>query len=189
VVHRAIELVARGAIGFELEQSCRAILLAEGRPAAQDGTHPELAELSDLLETLRRSALWRRSRGATHLLAEVPFLVSFPPDEARALALGEPGAVARLVEGVIDLAFREPTGGWVIVDYKTDRFPSLAARRERTAIYQRQVDLYAHCWERLTGEPVAEKVLLFTHDQSEVSWSGTRAVAQPLADTSPQPGD
>jgi len=64
------------------------------------------------------------------------------------------------MEGVIDLAFREE-GRWVIVDYKTDvgTDPGFPARK---MAYRRQVDLYASAWEDMTGEPVAERVLLFT---------------------------
>jgi ATP-dependent helicase/nuclease subunit A len=65
-----------------------------------------------------------------------------------------------LIRGVIDLAFREPAG-WVIVDYKTDpraeqQLPSLVDR------YRPQVEQYAAAWERMIGEPVIERGLLFT---------------------------
>lgn len=65
-----------------------------------------------------------------------------------------------VLEGVIDLAFREEDG-WVIADYKTDvgTDPDFPAREEA---YRRQVDLYADAWRRLTGEPVKERVLFFT---------------------------
>jgi ATP-dependent exoDNAse (exonuclease V) beta subunit len=50
----------------------------------------------------------------------------------------------------------------VIADYKTDVFGSEEAREQRIVAYRRQVDLYALCWERLTGEPVVERQLYFT---------------------------
>jgi hypothetical protein len=56
----------------------------------------------------------------------------------------------------------------VICDFKTDG--ASGYREERLALYRRQVDLYAVCWERLTGEPVKERVLFFTHDGQEVVW-------------------
>jgi ATP-dependent helicase/nuclease subunit A len=73
-----------------------------------------------------------------------------------------------VLEGVIDLAFRED-GGWVIADYKTDvgtdpDFP----RRLQT--YRRQVDLYAEAWTRLTGDPVKERVLFFTAQGTAETW-------------------
>jgi ATP-dependent exoDNAse (exonuclease V) beta subunit len=59
----------------------------------------------------------------------------------------------RLVEGVVDLAFRE-AGAWTVVDWKTDA--ELGARR---ATYSAQVQLYADAIARATGER-AEALLL-----------------------------
>jgi hypothetical protein len=73
-----------------------------------------------------------------------------------------------VLEGVVDLAFRE-RGGWVIADYKTDvgTDPDFASRTES---YRRQVDLYAEAWTRLTGEPVKERVLFYTLQGRTDSW-------------------
>lgn len=62
-----------------------------------------------------------------------------------------------LVEGVIDLAFREREAQgpvWTVVDFKTDF--ELKSQRER---YEEQVRLYAMALEAATGEP-ARGVLL-----------------------------
>ena len=74
----------------------------------------------------------------------------------------------RVLEGVIDLAFRE-ADGWVVADYKTDvgtdpDFPN------RQVAYRRQVELYAEAWARLSGEPVKERVLFFTTQGRVESW-------------------
>ena len=54
-----------------------------------------------------------------------------------------------LVEGVVDLAYRDPeAAGWVVVDYKTD--VDLGSRREE---YERQVRLYAQAISVAAGEP------------------------------------
>jgi len=58
-----------------------------------------------------------------------------------------------LVEGVVDLAFRDE-GGWVVVDFKTDRELEVALD-----VYRRQVQLYAQMVARATGEP-ARAVLM-----------------------------
>ncbi|MHB1193575.1 MAG: UvrD-helicase domain-containing protein [Longimicrobiales bacterium] len=73
-----------------------------------------------------------------------------------------------VLEGVMDLAFREK-GGWVIADYKTDvgTDPDFPARVEA---YRRQVDLYAEAWARLTGEPVKERVLFFVAQGRTEAW-------------------
>ena len=76
--------------------------------------------------------------------------------------------IPQVLEGVIDLVFREDEG-WVIADYKTDsgHDPHFGAR---VAQYRRQVDLYARCWEELTGEPVRERVLVFTAQGRLEAW-------------------
>jgi ATP-dependent helicase/nuclease subunit A len=73
-----------------------------------------------------------------------------------------------VLEGVIDLAFRE-AGGWVIADYKTDvgTDPDFPRRLEA---YRRQVDLYAEAWTRLTGDPVKQRVLFFTTQGRAETW-------------------
>lgn len=58
-----------------------------------------------------------------------------------------------LVEGIVDLAFREKNG-WTVVDFKTDRVIVRAK-----PVYARQVLLYAQAITRATGEP-CEAVLL-----------------------------
>ena len=73
-----------------------------------------------------------------------------------------------VVEGVIDLAFKE-RGGWVIADYKTD-VGTDADFAMRSVGYRRQVELYARAWTMLTGEPVKERVLFYTAQDRVESW-------------------
>ena len=61
-----------------------------------------------------------------------------------------------LIEGVVDVAFREE-GAWTVVDYKTDR--DLEEAAGAVEIYRRQVALYADMISRATGEP-ARAVLM-----------------------------
>ena len=136
-----------------------ALLVEHESPLDERGAPAELVELMSMVGRVRASELWRRAERADMRQPEVPFAVELP---------AENGGIPRLVEGVIDLAFRE-ADGWVIVDYKTDvgDDPDFPARR-RT--YRRQVDLYAECWEQVTGEPVKEKALLFTTMEKEERW-------------------
>ena len=55
-----------------------------------------------------------------------------------------------LIEGVVDVAFRE-AGTWTVVDYKTDR--DLEEADGAIEVYRRQVALYAEMIARATGEP------------------------------------
>jgi ATP-dependent exoDNAse (exonuclease V) beta subunit len=67
-----------------------------------------------------------------------------------------------LLEGVVDLAFREstPEGGerWTVVELKTDR--ELGRRR---ADYERQVQLYARAVAKATGEQARGVLLVVSH--------------------------
>ena len=157
-VHGALDAAARGATGDRLRAVCRGLLLDAERPVA-DGEPAELDELVALVEGVVGSPLWRRAEAGDRFLTEVPFAFHAPPGR-----LADPEApdadAPRVLEGVVDLAFRED-GGWVIVDFKTDvgtdpDFP------RRHAAYRRQVELYADVWAELTGEPVRERVLFFT---------------------------
>jgi ATP-dependent helicase/nuclease subunit A len=60
---------------------------------------------------------------------------------------------ARLLEGIIDLAFVED-GAWIIVDFKTDADSS--GRREQ---YERQLQWYAYALTKLTGMPARAHLL------------------------------
>jgi ATP-dependent helicase/nuclease subunit A len=119
--------------------------------------------------------VWQRARAAESLQIEVPFAVVLSAAEYAELAgsIGvtpAPGAATarEIVEGVVDLAFRE-NGRWTIVDYKSDAAGG-GIDEPRRAKYRAQVDLYAAAWERITGEPVRERVLLFTADGAIESW-------------------
>ncbi len=68
------------------------------------------------------------------------------------LLRGEP---EMLLQGVADCVFLEE-GGWVLVDYKTDRINSEKAFVEE---YTEQLDWYARALEELTNLPVKEKWL------------------------------
>jgi ATP-dependent exoDNAse (exonuclease V) beta subunit len=73
-----------------------------------------------------------------------------------------------IVEGIIDLAFRDDLG-WTLVDYKSD----VAGRRIeqwRRARYRAQVGLYAQLWTRITGEQVTERALLYTATGEVEKW-------------------
>jgi ATP-dependent exoDNAse (exonuclease V) beta subunit len=81
--------------------------------------------------------------------------------EAQALRRETPALLRRndgsLLEGVVDLAFREAGGTgahWVVIDFKTDR-----ELGEQRAVYAEQLRLYALAITAATGEP-AEPILL-----------------------------
>jgi ATP-dependent helicase/nuclease subunit A len=195
-VHGALAAASLEPDPRALRASCRELLVQNERPLDDHGEPVELAELVELVSSVRRSDLWTRARRAERMLSEVPFSVpgmdvtpdeeasaagsgrtrpqldlfgeSMPEDEGMAAEGVLEGPPLQVLEGVIDLAFLEQDG-WVIADYKTDvgTDPDFARRRIE---YRRQVDLYAEAWARLTGSPVKERVLFFTSQGREERW-------------------
>ena len=128
---------------------------------AEQGLDSALAE--DALNTVASvtgSEIWKRALTSSHRLVEAPFQ-RLVPDEA----IDSPTR-GTILRGVIDLAFMEEAG-WVIVDYKTDR---VSKDRVHTLVdlYRSQVMSYAMAWKQITGKPVSEVGLYFTHIQSYV---------------------
>jgi ATP-dependent helicase/nuclease subunit A len=163
-VHDALLEAARGLAGDRLRSYCRTLLVGLGRDLDESGNPAELEELLGVVATVLASPLWARARVARHTLLEAPFALSMSAEEY-ALALGREAPAAdaaplEILDGRIDLVFQE-ADGWVIVDYKSDAGgrnipPELLQR------YRGQLALYGAAWERLTGQVVKERVLLFT---------------------------
>ncbi len=153
-VHAALEAIVRGPAGADPRPACRSALVAHGRPLDDDGEPVELNELVGLVESIRSGGILARARSAGTCLAEVPFAWR-----------REDGGEVQVVEGIVDLAFREPDG-WVLVDWKTDEVDDPDVRATRRAAYERQLAIYAEAWEALTGEPVIGRELWFTAAES-----------------------
>ncbi|MBY0524625.1 MAG: UvrD-helicase domain-containing protein [Gemmataceae bacterium] len=128
------------------------------------GLDPALAD--DAVRSVQSalaSDLGRRALRSVERLMEVPFQVQ------------RAGALPTLWTGVIDLVFREGDG-WVLVDWKTDVVPA-ARLAEWVAYYRPQVLAYAAAWQELTGQPVCEVVLYFTHIDRSVTSNFRRATS------------
>lgn len=71
-----------------------------------------------------------------------------------------------LIQGIID-AYFETADGLVLVDYKTDRVETDDGS-DLVAKYRTQLDYYAEALNRLTGQPVAEKLIYSFALQKEI---------------------
>jgi len=91
----------------------------------------------------------------------MPFVILRDYEELGGVEHGEV-----LVQGVVDCCFRE-ADGWVLMDYKTDRFRSFP---DAIAKYGEQIRLYREALTELTGEPVKEAwlYLLQSGDSIEI---------------------
>ncbi len=116
--------------------------LAAGIDAAQIAAFVQSALGKRLLRAQQTGSLRR----------EQPFVISVKASQIRK-RWGDDETV--LVQGIIDAYFREE-GGFVIVDYKTDRVNRVEELKKR---YQIQLDTYAQALEKLTGCRVSEKII------------------------------
>jgi ATP-dependent helicase/nuclease subunit A len=138
-----------------LDRDTDLIGLAKDALADQDLDTGLAQDAVEVVHSVMDSDIWRRAEASEHVLVEVPFETMMPET-------GSSDETARLlVRGTIDLAFREPSG-WILVDYKTDRVPAAAAE-QLVSRYNPQVQLYCQAWHAITGEPVHEAGLYFTH--------------------------
>jgi ATP-dependent helicase/nuclease subunit A len=138
---------------------------------AEQALDPGLAETAArTVGQVASSSVWQRALASERRLAEVPFEIFLE---------GE-GPAGTLVRGQIDLVFKEE-GGWVLVDYKTDRTEEAGAAALARR-YAPQVELYARCWQRSTEEPVKEALLYFLSADRVVRIPGSAGVdPNPLA--------
>jgi ATP-dependent exoDNAse (exonuclease V) beta subunit len=130
LVHAVLSTTDLGAGRESLEAAAR----AEGRLLA--ATEEEVLAAAAAAEAALAHDLLVRAKKADTCRRETPMVLA--------------AADGSLVEGVLDLAFREVEEGspvWTVVDFKTD--VEIAGRKED---YERQVALYASAVTRATGE-------------------------------------
>jgi ATP-dependent helicase/nuclease subunit A len=130
------------------------------RSLAQEGELEEHDEawVQQLVKTahkVRQSDIWNRALASKRMFSEIPFTMLAESDDAEATR-----GVQTLRRGAIDLTFFEG-GGWVIVDYKTDRVTESGVDG-KVKYYRPQVQGYVEAWQSLVNEPVIESGLFFT---------------------------
>ena len=112
------------------------------------------------LEKFTASTLYKRMTDSPRLLREEPFMYGYTPEELHKDAPDyeipeqADNRETIVVQGVMDAIFLE-NGAWILVDYKTDRFFPKTVME----MYRRQLTIYAHALESMTGLPVREKIL------------------------------
>lgn len=110
--------------------------------------------------------IWYEACSASTCLTEVP-VASLEADAKRLPVKSEVSGALRL-NGTIDLVYRFKDG-WKIVDYKTDLVNDDRHLQQLADYHAPQLKLYAHLWEKLTGEKVLERQLLFVNCGCAVS--------------------
>ncbi|MHB8241905.1 MAG: UvrD-helicase domain-containing protein [Solirubrobacteraceae bacterium] len=158
LVHRLLESLdfARPAVPSPAQVAAQAHELGVSLAAG------ESAGIVELLGTLTRSALATRMAAAEHIRREHPLAFSLGPHEP-------------LITGVIDVLAREPHGGMVVLDYKSDRIgPDVDLHELVEREYGVQRLLYALAVLR-EGAPSVEIVHWFLERPDD--WVGVRYAA------------
>ncbi len=150
-----------GHIGAQLDHMVQFGLLDDAQRGAIDPV-----VLYDFFQT----ALGRRLLRAQRVLREQPFVLRVP---AKVYDADLNALSTTSLQGIIDCAFYE-NGGWVLLDYKTNRLPKGGLPALQTQ-YQVQMDAYRFALETLTGSPVNQCTLclLMLHEQLDVPPSET----------------
>jgi ATP-dependent exoDNAse (exonuclease V) beta subunit len=184
-IGRAVHAVLQSidlADGSGIEEAVLAQCVAEGvtghAPVVRGLAASALA--SPVVQRAATRAAWRESWVATTMAATSTAGPSaVPPGPPQQPADRDPA----VLEGIVDLLYREDDGTVVIVDYKTDAVPA-AALPARAAYYGPQIRAYAAAVSAATGAPVSG-ILLFLHPERPAV-----AIDVPLAPEAPShPGE
>jgi ATP-dependent helicase/nuclease subunit A len=119
-------------------------------------------EVLKLVDRFKTSSVWAELQIATEIYTEVPINMSVLPNHPLYSWIGNSKEKHPfLVKGVIDLIYKNEEGGWVIVDYKTDRVKNKEDISKLETFYSSQICFYKDAWEALTNESVAKEYLYF----------------------------
>ena len=124
--------------------------IAAGRVVPLAARSAELA--TEMLERFRDSQRWSEIAAAKTVHRELEFLLAWPPDGA--------DRNGRYLQGFFDCIYHDASGGWHLVDYKTNDVAAAEVLREAER-YEMQMLLYALALERAMGQPPVELVLHF----------------------------
>lgn len=119
-----------------------------------------------MLSRLMTSDIVLQIAEATSLLREMEFNLRWP-------TAGRSG----LIRGVIDVLYADSSGGWHVLDYKTNDFPAHASEEQLLAPYELQLGIYGHAVTEWFGEPPRELSLVVfrpTVRKIVLPWSNAR---------------
>jgi ATP-dependent helicase/nuclease subunit A len=132
---------------------------------------PELEETKEVLLRELQNAIehpiWKEAQNSGNCIPEVP--IRSHETEPKNLPLKQAEQKTLKLSGTIDLIFKDKDG-WKIVDYKTDRVDSKEHLEQLANWHKPQLEIYAYLWEKISGEKVSEKSLLFVNSNNLISW-------------------
>ncbi len=102
--------------------------------------------------------IWQEARSSQECFSEAP--VAALEKDVKKLPFKLTGKQPLRLNGTIDLVYRVKNG-WKIVDYKTDTVSDDRHLKQLTDYHAGQLKVYSYLWEKLTGEKVVERTLMF----------------------------
>jgi len=128
----------------------------------------ELVLFNDIADFMNGELGISLMQNAASAQREVPFTVGVDPEEIlRSGRFETRGPV--ILQGVVDLYFRQPDGGIVLIDFKTDDpGPRNARLNALIKDYRPQILLYRAALERALGESIAAAHLVFLRAHTTV---------------------
>jgi len=138
-----------------IDSLCQRRLLPEGGREAVNVRWIKAFLRSEPAEQARRSPEVRR---------ETPFVVRVPANRVYDTDSDE----TVLVQGIIDLCYRTE-GGWVLIDYKTNRLDTKTDAALILMHYRPQLEIYRYALEKITAIPVI-RAGLFLLSRGETVW-------------------
>lgn len=156
VIHKVFEKLVDGTKDLDFE--AKFALEENGQPAER------LKEVIKTVESFKQTNLWNRITNAMEKYTEVPFSMQVMPNNPlyTSFIKVEKTNVPTILSGVIDLAFKDRDGSWVIVDYKTDRVQTDDDLNAMLEYYSSQVKIYCGVWKQLIGEQRVKGEVYFT---------------------------
>lgn len=117
-------------------------LLEECIACSQEPVTEELkAAARTMLSRLMTSSIVSDLAEAASVHREVEFALRWPSGSG----------AGTMIRGVIDLLYEDRSGGWHVLDYKTNDFSSQAADEQFLAPYELQLGIYGHAVEQWFG--------------------------------------
>ncbi len=145
LVHGVLERIDYG------RPDSHAQLCRELAPLFASGpSEPLAAEAAELVGRFTDSELWRSLASASELHREVEFLLPWP---------GETNTT-RYLHGFIDCLYRDASGAWRLVDFKTNRVGA-GGVAEASRPYELQMAVYTEACRQALGSPPSECTLYF----------------------------
>jgi ATP-dependent helicase/nuclease subunit A len=165
-IHRVLEEFDFGAdLDAEWERQRNALARDLALDVSRDARGTALEASRRLLDRIATGSLFERLRALADRIVARELSVLLPP--------AEPNGPVGYLAGVIDLVYRDPDSGELVVaDYKTDSLPNSAAAQQRVAAYAGQGAVYQRAIREALDLSYTPRFELWFLDADQIADSG-----------------